>query len=275
LVHSPLSTLIFSRSLHDALPISARALANAHDGLAISDRALLRQALQQLSVQHLGFSRETVTAFSRMGLCDLARILEQPRDSLARRFPAEVLLQLDRLLGHRPSALGFYRPPDVFEQRIELNFEVESPQAVVCPVRRLPWDLAAYLAGRDSGVQRFILHLEHRAMPDSQVPVGLLSAERDASMLFELTRGRLEQLQLPAPVLAVRLIARELPRFAPAHGQLFEERPQQSLPWERLHERLRARLGDDAVQGLGIRADHRPEHAWSGLPSNFQPATGP
>src|SRR5690606_41558083 len=84
LVHSPLSTLIFSRSLHDALPISARALANAHDGLAISDRALLRQALQQLSVQHLGFSRETVTAFSRMGLRDLARILEQPRDSLAR-----------------------------------------------------------------------------------------------------------------------------------------------------------------------------------------------
>src|SRR5690606_75707 len=53
------------------------------------------------------------------------------------------------------------------------------------------------------------------------------------------------------------------------------ERPQQSLPWERLHERLRARLGDDSVQGLGIRADHRPEHAWSGLPSSFQPATGP
>ncbi|CDZ96010.1 Y-family DNA polymerase [Pseudomonas saudiphocaensis] len=256
-------------------PAAARALANAHDGLAISDRALLQQALQQLSVQHLGFSREAVTAFSRMGLRDLARILEQPRDGLARRFPAEVLLQLDRLLGQRPLALDFYRPPDVFEQRIELNFEVESHQALLFPMRRLTSDLAAYLAGRDSGVQRFILHLEHRAMPDSQVPVGLLSAERDANMLFELTRGRLEQLQLPAPVLAVRLIARELPRFAPAHGQLFEERPQQSLPWERLHERLRARLGDDAVQGLGIRADHRPEHAWSGLPSNFQPATGP
>jgi len=255
-------------------PVAARVLANVHDGLAITEADTLRQALGRLPEQHLGFSREAATAFARMGLRDLARILALPRDSLSRRFPAEVLLQLDRLLGIRPLALDFHRPPDVFEQRIELNFEVESHQALLFPLRRLTSDLAAFLAGRDSGVQRFILHLEHRAMADSQVPVGLLSAERDASMLFELTRSRLEQVQLPAPVLAVRLVARELPRFAPAHGQLFEERPQQSLPWERLRERLRARLGDDAVHGLGARADHRPECAWSTGSSVPPPRSG-
>ena len=256
-------------------PAAARVLANAHDGLVAADTAALRQVLDRLPVQHLGFSREAATAFTRMGLRDLARIMAQPRDSLSRRFPAEVLVQLDRLLGIRPLALDFYRPPDKFEQRIELNFEVESHQALLFPLRRLTSDLAAYLAGRDSGVQRFVLHLEHRAMADTQVPVGLLSAERDASMLFELTRGRLEQLQLPAPVLAVRLVARELPRFAPTHGQLFEERPQQSLPWERLRERLRARLGDDAVHGLGALADHRPECAWSTASSVPLPLSGP
>src|SRR5690606_12109034 len=76
-------------------------------------------------------------------------------------------------------------------------------------------------------------------------------------------RGRLEQQQLPAPVLAVRLVAHDLPPFVPEHRVMFEERPQQSLPWEQLRERLRARLGDDAVQGLGARADHRPERTWS------------
>lgn len=244
-------------------PAAARALANAHDGLVAMDTVTLRQALDRLPVQHLGFSREAATAFARMGLRDLARILAQPRDSLSRRFPSEVLLQLDQLLGIRPLALDFHRPPDVFDQRIELSFDVESHQALLFPLRRLTSDLAAYLAGRDSGVQRFVLYLEHRAMDDSQVQVGLLSVEREATLLFELTRGRLEQLQLPAPVLAVRLVARELPRFAPAHRQLFDERPQQSLPWEQLRERLRARLGDNAVHGLGARADHRPEHAWT------------
>lgn len=244
-------------------PAAARALANVHDGLAVDDGNALHQALGQLPVDRIGLSREVATALSRMGVRNLAQILTLPRDGLAKRFSAEVLIQLDRLLGQRPLALEFYRPPDVFEGRIELNFEVESHQALLFPLRRLTADLAAYLAGRDSGVQRFILQLEHRNRPDSQVPVGLLSAEREAAMLFELTRGRLEQQQLPAPVLAVRLVAHDLPPFVPEHRVMFEERPQQLLPWEQLRERLRARLGDDAVQGLGARADHRPERTWS------------
>lgn len=256
-------------------PAAARVLANAHDGLAVDDETL-HQALAPLPVERLGFSREASSAFARMGVRNLAQLLALPRDGLAKRFPVEVLSQLDTLLGQRPLALAFYRPPDRFEARIELNFEVESHQALLFPLRRLTADLAAYLAGRDSGVQRFVLHLEHRNRPASQVPVGLLSAEREAAMLFELTRGRLEQQQLPEPVLAVRLVAQDLPPFVPEHQRLFEERPQQSLPWEQLRERLRARLGDDAVQGLGARADHRPEQAWSSQSADVPlPPCGP
>ena len=256
-------------------PAAARVLANAHDGLAVGDETL-HQALAPLPVECLGFSREASSAFARMGVRNLAQLLALPRDGLAKRFPAEVLSQLDTLLGQRPLALAFYRPPDRFEARIELNFEVESHQALLFPLRRLTADLATYLAGRDSGVQRFVLYLEHRNRPASQVPVGLLSAEREAAMLFELTRGRLEQQQLPEPVLAVRLVARDLPPFVLEHQRLFEERPQQSLPWEQLRERLRARLGDDAVQGLGARADHRPEQAWSSQSADVAlPPCGP
>lgn len=259
-------------------PAAARVLANVHDGLAITDATSLRPILGALPVERLGLSREVAMAFSRMGLRTLQHLLALPRDSLARRFPADVLVHLDTLLGSRPLVLDFYRPPDAFDTRIELNFEVESHQALLFPLRRLTGDLAAFLAGRDSGVQRFTLHLEHRNLADSQVPVGLLAAEREAAMLFELTRARLEHLQLPAPVLAVRLVARDLPAFTPEHRQLFNERPQQSLPWEQLRERLRARLGDEAVQGLGARADHRPERAWHAgehSPGASLPATGP
>jgi protein ImuB len=34
------------------------------------------------------------------------------------------------------------------------------------------------------------------------------------------------------------------------------------MPWEQLRERLRARLGDESVNGLSFHADHRPECAW-------------
>lgn len=243
-------------------PAAARMLANLHDGLAVSDEQALRQRIAAMPLDRIGLPAELVTALARMGLRQVRQLQALPRDSLARRFPPELLAQLDTLLGVRPLALDYYRPPDVFDTRLELHFEVESTQALLFPLRRLTADLAAYLAGRDCGVQRFVLHLEHREGDDSQVPVGLLSAEREAAMLLEFTRGRLEQLQLRSPVLAIRLVARDLPVFVPQNQALFDERPQQTLGWEQLRERLRARLGDDAVQSLNAHADHRPEKAW-------------
>lgn len=243
-------------------PVAARALANAHDGLAIDAAAPLRRALGQLPVERAGFGPDTASAFARMGLRTLRQVWALPRDGIARRFPAAVLRHLDELAGEREVALDWYRPPDRFQMRIELGHEVESSQALLFPLRRLAADLAAYLAGRDGGVQRFALQLEHEGRADTRVPVGLLAPERDAALLFELARGRLEQAPVPAPVRAIALVADELPAFVPAHRELFDQRPQQAMAWEQLRERLRARLGEASVHGLRVHADHRPEMAW-------------
>lgn len=242
-------------------PVAARVLANGHDGLAIDGDAPLRRALGQLPVQRAGFAPDVATAFARMGLRTLRQVWALPRDGLARRFPAEVLRHLDALLGERELALESYRPPDRFQSRIELGHEAESSQALLFPLKRLTADLAAFLAGRDGGVQRFDLQLEHDHDARTRVPVGLLTPERDAALLFELARGRLEQVQLPAPVRAIALRADELPPFVPVHRELFDPRPQQAMPWAQLCERLRARLGEDAVHGVQMHADHRPECA--------------
>ncbi|MFK0090288.1 Y-family DNA polymerase [Pseudomonas sp. NPDC090755] len=243
-------------------PVAARMLANCHDGLALDSPEQTRAALEQLPIERVGLPAEAASAFARMGLCRLGQVMALPREALARRFAAAVQLHLDRLLGVRPMALAFYLPPDRFDARLELNFDVESHQALLFPLRRLINDLAAFLAGRDCGVQRFTLHLEHAEGPDTCVVVGLLAAERDPLMLFELARGRLEQLQLGAPVRNLRLLADDLPAFVPQHSELFDPRPQQNQPWEQLRERLRARLGDGAVRSLAAEADHRPECAW-------------
>lgn len=244
-------------------PVAARMLANAHDGLAASCAQTTRQALLQMPIDRVGLPADAAKAFERMGLRSLDQVLALPRDTLARRFAAGVQLHLDRLFGLRPMALACYLPADRFDARLELNFDVESHQALLFPLRRLIADLAAFLASRDGGVQRFILHLEHAVgLPDTEVAVGLLAAEREAGRLFELARGRLEQLQIVAPVRNLRLCAEDLPAFVPQPGELFNARPQQQQNWEQLRERLRARLGDEAVQGVQAVADHRPECAW-------------
>lgn len=243
-------------------PVAARMLANVYDGLSVENQDALADILQHLPVERVGLAPDDATALRRMGMRHLGQVLALPRAQLARRFSAHVLSHLDTLLGQRPLALEFFIPPDVFDQHIELNFDVESHQALLFPLRRLINDLASYLAGRDAGVQRFTLHLKHAEGEDTLVEVGLLAAERDAALLFELARGRFEHLQVPRPVQVVRLSALDLPRFVPACKELFDQRPQQTQPWEQLRERLRARLGDDALQDLRAHAEHRPERAW-------------
>ena len=196
-------------------PLAARVLANVADGLAVDELALPAE-LQRLPVARSGLPGELIESLQRMGLRRLQQVLELPRDGLAKRFPPQLLAHLDQLQGHHPLALSCYQPPDHFRQRIEFNFDVESTTSLLFPLRRLIGDLATFLAGRDCGVQRFVLLLEHRRQPVSEVSVGLLSVERDGERLFELARGRLETLELAAPVQALVLLAEDLPRFVPA-----------------------------------------------------------
>ena len=240
---------------------AAHVLTTVSDGQAVLTGATLRRALQQVPIAKSRLPANALAALPDMGIRTLGQALALPRDGLRRRFGAELLASLDRLTGDLPSGLDLYRPPDTFDLRIELLHEVENQAALIFPVRRMVDDLAAYLAGRDGGVQRFVLRLEHREGRYTDVPVGLLASERDGALLFEFARGRLEHVALPAPVLALRLIARDLPAFVPAGRDLFDERPANALPIEQLRERLRARLGDGAVYRLASTSDPRPERA--------------
>ncbi|MDB6164046.1 MAG: repair nucleotidyltransferase [Xanthomonadaceae bacterium] len=241
-------------------------LADTHDGLALTQASILDNTLARVPVAHARLDAKTAQALHAMGLRRLGQLFAAPRASLLQRFGSGLLDHLDRMRGIAPDPFPLYRPPDRFDLRLELPYDVEYSQALLFPLRRMTADLAAFLTGRDGGVQRFVLHLEHEDHPDTTVVVGLLAAERDPALLFELARGRLEQARIPAPVRGFRLIAEELPPFVPAGRELFDERASQAVPWTTLRERLRARLGDDAVYALAPADDHRPEQAWRRMP---------
>jgi protein ImuB len=196
-----------------------------------------------------------------MGIRTLGQLLRLPRDGLQRRFGIPLLTCLDRLTGVGPEVMESYQPADTLDLRMEWTHEIEHVESLMFPLRRLIDDLAAYLAGRDGGVQRFVVELEHRGAPPTRVPVGLLSAEREAALLFACARGRVQRQQLPQPAVAMRLIAHELPPFIPAGRDLFDTRAANAMPLEQLRERLRARLGEHAIQHLRRTIDPRPEHA--------------
>lgn len=243
-------------------PHAAFVLSLTHEDLAVRDPGVLRQALTQLPVTHAGWDAPIAQGLRRMGLRALGQVMALPRRALATRIGVEGIAHLERLLGNQLEPLTYYQPPTAFDQRIDLSFNTASQQALLFPLRRLVGDLSAFLRARDGSVQRFEVELQHEHRASTVVPIGLLSPEREAAQLFEVTRDRLERAALPAEVSALRVHATDLPAFVPMRRDLFAARPQQTMPWEQVRERLRARLGPEAVHGLATYADHRPEHAW-------------
>ncbi|CAD7378850.1 Y-family DNA polymerase [Xanthomonas arboricola] len=242
-------------------PRAARVLAGLRDGMVVTQLPALHSTLDKVPVRRAALPGDAGERLQHMGVRTLAAVRALPRDGLRRRFGAGLLEHLDRLYGQVDDPLECYAPPDHFDQRVELGYEVEMHPALLFPLRRLIGDLCTYLSIRDGGVQRFLLRLEHE-QGATDVEIGLLTPERAPTLLFELARNRLERVEIPRPVVAMRLLARQLPPFVPAMRDLFDQRAQQSVEWPQLRERLRARLGDEAVYRVLPADDPRPERAW-------------
>jgi protein ImuB len=164
--------------------------------------------------------------------------------------------------------------PPRYAGRLELPAPVGGTEALVFAVQRLVVELVGWLLGRGLGVLELALTLEHEhhlrrrlGAPASLVRFRLAAPAREAPHLFAVLRERLARVTLPGPVEAIAL---ESTLCAPLSGRNLGLLPgahdHAAVP---LLDRLRARLGDDAVTRLVPRAEHRPERAWTGARLRF------
>ncbi|MCX7962469.1 MAG: DNA polymerase Y family protein [Burkholderiales bacterium] len=218
--------------------------------------------LEALPVAVLGLDPDREELLDALGVHTLGALMRLPREGVARRFGQTLVDELDRALGRLPEARTLYVPPARFAARLELPAPVAEAQATLFAARRLLAQLEGFLVARCSGVRRFVLELLHPKRAATTVEVGLAAPARDAEHFARLLRERLERLSLPAPAEAVRLAAVEIEPLPGRTGALFPGPEEASEDWRRLLDRLQARLGTDAVHGLGLRSEHRPERAW-------------
>ena len=109
---------------------------------------------------------------------------------------------------------------------------------------------------------RLRLDLGHTHRPATPVLLGLSAPSRDAGHLVKLLREKLATVQLPGPVEDLCLVAQDTRPLGSQNQALFADgRPSREERW-RIVEHLRARLGTQAVHGLEMFPDHRPERAY-------------
>jgi protein ImuB len=243
-------------------PLAAQWFARAGLAVKIRHHDALRHALEQLPAVVLDQSPQVAALLEDIGVRTLGDFLRLPHDGAARRFGQPLIDDLDRALGRLPDARAPYIPPPRFTAALPLPAPVHEAEALLFAARRLIAELCGLLSAGGNGVQQLRFTLSHEDHEDTQIVLNLIAASRDPGHLLNVLRERLGRLQLVGPATAIALASESLVPLAARSLSFLPAPGDHSETVSRLIERLRGRLGDEAVQGLGLAADHRPERAW-------------
>ena len=264
-------------------------------GVLIDRVEALAQRLAPVSLRHLRWPEELLAQLHSMGLRTVGDLVRLPRGGVVRRLGQAWLDELDRALGRRADVRRGFRSPERFDERHGLEYEIETATGLEIASESLLTRLQEFLRQRQAAIAVLAVDFKHRAHPLTRLRIGLAAPSGDVEHLRGLLAERLAALVLPAPVIAIRmrsgalleqaLVTDSFRNFTPSPGPLphdggegktLSPSPRDgervgvrgccdaaALP--RLIERLRARLGNEAVFGVSEVEDHRPERAWRAI----------
>jgi protein ImuB len=238
----------------------------AHEGspVQIEDLGLLASRMTKLPIACTGWDVGRLQTLRAMGVTQVGELLRLPRAGLARRLGTAAVQDLDIALARHPAPRRAFVPRERFRERCDFESEIETVAYLEKALEPLIERCAQFLRERQAGVQTLRLKLRHRAGPATCVHLGLASITSERRRLADVLIQKLERLELPNPVRSMELKSGSLQPLSAASLDAFAgltgNGGRDTAP--QLVERLRARLGEDAVYGVVTIAEHRPEAAW-------------
>jgi protein ImuB len=247
-------------------PLAALLLARADCPVTATRLSLLDSALAPLPLAHLDLAAEVIAMLATAGVTTFGQACALPRPGLARRAGADFVATLDRVRGLIPDPRPPFAPPARYRGRLDLPAPVANVEALTFATNRLVHELAGWLTGRGLGLLEMSLALAHEryvgiktGVPATAVRFVLAAPTREPAHLFAVLRERLARVTLPASVESLVLASEATAPLAGRNlGLLPGDEAAVTVP---LVDRLRARLGEDAVVLVAPRAEHRPERA--------------
>ncbi len=256
----------FAASLSIApTPLAATWLARGNRRACIRKFANLLPKLRSLPLHCLDWPPAAHTALTGMGVTTIGDCLRLPREAFAKRFGAGRLIELDRALGRLPDPRASWRSPERFCADYEMTEEQSDRELLLAICQELLEAHEQFLLTRQLGTQRIDFCFYHLKAPATKLSMGFTRPDRSARRFAELLGIRFERLSLPEPVIALRLQGGPTQLLKAESSRLSfdrRSRPSECYSMTELAERLAARFGDDAVNGVTTVAEHRPQKAW-------------
>lgn len=246
------------------MPTAASAILCGRSGetLIVNSKEDIRPAINKLPSTHLITDIKGRRLLTQIGARTIGDLLRLPRDGLARRFTPHLITQLDQLVGDAPDPQIIFKPALKFSEQFALDAAVSNMTLLQPLAYQLLEKLCHYLHKKHAQAEEMQWQLTNDRDEIYNIPVLLTKPNRELISLNELSRLAFENTQIKAPITAIMLQVNRFSVFTPSSKDLFENRTKSGDESNSIVEKLRNRLGKNAVHGLRVRADHRPEKAW-------------
>lgn len=234
----------------------------------VPDVGQLSGRLSTVPLAHVGWPSAVVEKMRGTGIACVGDCLRLPRQGFARRFGIRYLNDLDRALGKLPDPREHFCLPERFSAEHEFDAEEDDSERILSACRELLLELEHSLRVRQVQIQRIRFSFFHLRAEATHLALGCVRAGQGVDHWFDLLRIRFEQMTLPEPAIAIRLRGGRGEAATLATPDLLDvdSRRPVHAPIDRLVERLSARMGASAVQGVTTVAEHRPQYAWRMTP---------
>ncbi|MEH6593190.1 MAG: hypothetical protein V7746_23165, partial [Halioglobus sp.] len=241
-------------------PKAAWLLSFADPNTAIDIQQELRERLAPLPLALLDTFSRTVDSLRKAGLHTFNDILSLPTAALGRRCGKDFTHYLQQLLGEHEDLQPDYRPPEAFNDEYWFGYEVKANTELLPAMQLLLQSLCQFL--RSTQLQTAEIQWQLIGIDGTLCPVVVRSSNHHShwESWYQLTCIRIDQLQLTDSVEGIALQCHTLRTGELESMDLFNPHNQRE-PLNSLLDRLRSRMGLQAVEQVSCRDEHLPEFA--------------
>jgi impB/mucB/samB family protein len=196
--------------------------------------------------------------FHKWGVHTLGDLAALAPDQLALRLGPEAVQLWEQAAGKSTRLLRLVRPPEVFEEHLEFEHEIETAEPLFFVLRRFLEQLSQRLGALYLVAAQLTLRLTFVDKTGYEHHFQIPDPTHSVEILFRLLQGHLENFRAEHPIVAVALVA--LPaRPARQQFDLFETPLRDPA---RLHETLTRLTGLFGAARVGtpvLEDSHRPD----------------
>ena len=201
--------------------------------------------------------------FSQLGIQSIKDLIDIPISLLSERFNSDLISNLEILLNKKQQILCKFKPSKTFHDEIQYINGLTNKESLIFPMKSLLKSLNEYLIAIHCRCSQIIWKFTTPLNVNITMKIKLSRSKNDWSELLNLSRIKLDNINLPKVVEKVSLYCADLIEDKKINNEIFNDNKNKSQYKGNLVDSIVAKVGEKALFTLLTKNEHIPEKAGS------------